>query len=300
VTPDARITPSADTLLDSAPARIARRRQLRRRMLGAIAGSYTLTTAILLLYAAAGTTGLRVPVLYALAGGLVSAVFFAVFRIGVGERRGDWFLTIWQLLPSAAVEVAFLAIAPEVGFVFFTALFVVFGFGTLRLTPTRAVAAWGVTALGVAAVILFLHPPLAIPVRTAAEQWITGLCFILTLGRCVATGLLGSQYRIQLSERTAALKQLTATLEDQVTLRTRDLARANEQLEELVAERTAEIKTLQGVLPICSHCKKIRDDQGAWNQLESYISARTDVLFSHGICAECRRTYYPEFSPSTE
>jgi len=289
--------PIRDALPDAASARIARRRQLRRRMLGTIAGSYAFSTAILLLYAGAGTTSLRVPMLYALAGGLVSAAFFIVFRTGVGAHTGDWFLTMWQLLPSAAVEVVFLAIAPEVGFVFLMVLFVIFSFGTLRLSPMRAAVAWGVTALGVAAVMVFFNAPVAIPVRTPVERWITGLCFILTLGRCVATGLLGSHYRIQLAERTAALQRLTATLEEQVALRTRELALANEELENLAAERTAEIKTLQGILPICAHCKKIRDEKGAWSHLEAYISSRIDVIFSHGICAECRRTQYPGFPP---
>jgi C4-dicarboxylate-specific signal transduction histidine kinase len=89
----------------------------------------------------------------------------------------------------------------------------------------------------------------------------------------------------------------SATLEEQVALRTRELALANEELENLVAERTAEIKTLQGILPICAHGKKVRDEKGAWNQLEAYISSQIDVIFSHEICAECRRTQYPGFPP---
>jgi CheY-like chemotaxis protein len=56
----------------------------------------------------------------------------------------------------------------------------------------------------------------------------------------------------------------------------------------------SEIKTLQGFLPICSHCKKIRDDEGSWNQMESYISAHSDAEFSHSICQECAEKYYPE------
>ncbi len=55
-----------------------------------------------------------------------------------------------------------------------------------------------------------------------------------------------------------------------------------------------EIKTLQGFLPICMHCKKIRNDKGYWDKIEKYISARTDVSFSHGICPECLETHYPE------
>lgn len=56
------------------------------------------------------------------------------------------------------------------------------------------------------------------------------------------------------------------------------------------------IQTLQGIIPICSHCKKIRDDQGCWHQLEAYMRARTQAEFSHGICPECLQRQYPEFA----
>ncbi|MBN1627162.1 MAG: response regulator transcription factor [Deltaproteobacteria bacterium] len=56
-----------------------------------------------------------------------------------------------------------------------------------------------------------------------------------------------------------------------------------------------EIKTLQGILPICSFCKKIRDDQGYWNQVEAYVSKHSDAQFSHAICPECMKKHYPEF-----
>jgi response regulator RpfG family c-di-GMP phosphodiesterase len=49
----------------------------------------------------------------------------------------------------------------------------------------------------------------------------------------------------------------------------------------------AEIKTLKGCIPICASCKKIRDDEGYWNQLEAYISKHTDAIFTHGICPTC-------------
>lgn len=55
-----------------------------------------------------------------------------------------------------------------------------------------------------------------------------------------------------------------------------------------------EIKTLRGIIPICSHCKKIRDDEGVWNQLEEYIHAHSEAEFSHGICPNCLKKYYPE------
>jgi DNA-binding NtrC family response regulator len=58
-------------------------------------------------------------------------------------------------------------------------------------------------------------------------------------------------------------------------------------------ERSAkEIKTLRGFLPICAGCKKIRDDQGYWTQIETYISQHTDTEFSHGLCPECALRLY--------
>jgi len=57
----------------------------------------------------------------------------------------------------------------------------------------------------------------------------------------------------------------------------------------------AEVRTLQGLLPICMSCKKIRDDKGAWTQMEVYISEHTDAEFSHGMCNECAKKLYPKY-----
>lgn len=54
------------------------------------------------------------------------------------------------------------------------------------------------------------------------------------------------------------------------------------------------IRTLRGIIPICAACKKIRDDQGIWNQIESYIRDHSDADFSHSICPECSKKLYPE------
>ena len=68
----------------------------------------------------------------------------------------------------------------------------------------------------------------------------------------------------------------------------------NERLILELTDALAKVKTLKGLLPICSFCKKIRDDQGYWNQLEAYIETHSDAAFSHGICRECAEKYYPD------
>ena len=55
-----------------------------------------------------------------------------------------------------------------------------------------------------------------------------------------------------------------------------------------------EIEKLQGFLPICAKCKKIRDDKGYWNQLEEYVQERSEAVFSHGLCPECAHEYFEE------
>lgn len=92
-------------------------------------------------------------------------------------------------------------------------------------------------------------------------------------------------------------------LEDRVTHRTRELNQINDALKKESIERTKvindlqkalnEIKTLKGILPICSHCNKIRDDKGDWNRMENYISKHSDADFSHSVCPDCARRHYP-------
>jgi len=67
-----------------------------------------------------------------------------------------------------------------------------------------------------------------------------------------------------------------------------ELSGMNDQLREALAD----VKKLQGLLPVCASCKKVRDDDGYWQQIESYISEHSDAKFSHGICPECMIKLY--------
>jgi len=69
-----------------------------------------------------------------------------------------------------------------------------------------------------------------------------------------------------------------------------ELQHTNQHLEKALAE----IKTLQGIVPICAKCKRIRDDKGYWNQLEEFMSTKLDAEFTHSLCPDCMRELYPE------
>ena len=58
----------------------------------------------------------------------------------------------------------------------------------------------------------------------------------------------------------------------------------------------SEVRALEGIIPICASCKKIRDDRGYWHMVEAYISAHSEARFSHGICPECAEKLYPDIS----
>jgi hypothetical protein len=77
----------------------------------------------------------------------------------------------------------------------------------------------------------------------------------------------------------------------------RNLKQSEEKLREeqtRLKEALAQVKTLSGLLPICSVCKKIRDDQGYWNQIENYLHEHSGAEFTHGICPNCAKELYPQ------
>jgi hypothetical protein len=73
---------------------------------------------------------------------------------------------------------------------------------------------------------------------------------------------------------------------------------AEKERDELLSslqDALANIKTLSGLLPICSACNKIRNDAGSWERIETYIRDRSDADFTHSICPDCAKKLYPQF-----
>ncbi len=92
-------------------------------------------------------------------------------------------------------------------------------------------------------------------------------------------------------------------LNNQLINTQRNLHKKNQELERTVKDLQQaldEIKRLKSLLPICSNCKKIRNDDGYWQEVEEYISEHTDVKFSHGLCNDCLKKLYPNIYDENE
>lgn len=116
----------------------------------------------------------------------------------------------------------------------------------------------------------YLHPEWSIPFNSARDRYwdlVTG--FLASSAACLL------MLWVVVASHDAERKRLT------------DL---NQELQ----RNLDEIQTLQGMLPICSWCKKVRDDEGLWTQVEHYLAEKTDLSFTHGMCPECAREQFPK------
>ena len=103
--------------------------------------------------------------------------------------------------------------------------------------------------------------------------------------------------------RVQGIHRKSLALENTVQLRTKELASTVQDLrseKDRLETAHAEIRVLHGILPICCHCKKIRNDGGDWQQMELYVKNHSEADFSHGICPECLSTHYPGFDVGSE
>jgi PAS domain S-box-containing protein len=144
--------------------------------------------------------------------------------------------------------------------------------------------------------IAFYHPESLPQIEKAVQEAVErGKPFDLELRLITANG--NHRWVRAMGEAREAegkVVKLFGTFQD-ITLRKEAEAERERLIGEL-REALAEVKQLSGLLPICSSCKKIRDDKGYWTQIETYIHKHSDAQFSHGICPECAKKLYPELN----
>jgi diguanylate cyclase len=206
---------SAITHVASLPPELLRRRAgQRRQMLAVQAVSYSLIAAVLLVYCYAGTISILIPSAYFLAGVGLVAIFVVLSEAHVNDRFEDHYLTIFQVGGHVALQLCFLVAAPEIGFAFLSVVFLIFGFGALRMTSQQAIMAWTLTIMGLAPIFLFTSTPIGLPIATPIERVAAMLSYILTIGQCAFVGLYGSTMRKMLYDRSFELKAAYKRIEE--------------------------------------------------------------------------------------
>jgi diguanylate cyclase (GGDEF)-like protein len=193
---------------------LSRRVGQRRQMLGVQAVSYSLSTLVLLIYGYAGTVSVVIPAAYFVSGITLVGFFVVLSETHVNDRFEDHYLTLYQVAGHIALQLGFLLAVPEIGYAFLCILFLIFGFGALRMTSRQATVAWTLTMVGLAPIFLLTTTPIGMPVATSVERLAAMLCYVLTIGQCAFVGLYGSSLRKALYHRSFELKVAYKRIEE--------------------------------------------------------------------------------------
>src|SRR5216684_5152775 len=202
-------------LADRLPLHVLKRRLAHRRhTLAMQVASYALGATVLLIYVHAGTIPTLLPTAFLLCGITLIGIFALLSETHVNDRFEDHYLTIFQIGGHVALQLCFLLAAPEIGYAFLSVVFLIFGFGALRMTSRQATAAWSLTTMGLAPIFLLTSAPIGLPIATHTERLAAMLCFVLTIGQCAFVGLYGSSMRQTLYKRGFELKEAYKRIEE--------------------------------------------------------------------------------------
>jgi diguanylate cyclase (GGDEF)-like protein len=245
-----------------------RGRDQRRRLrwAGATAASYAVDTLFLALFAAAGVIAGTVPLAYGAAAALILGATGLLTATNANLRFRDPNLTAPLMAVAVLLQLAVVAMAPQIAFPFLANLFTVFAFGMLWMTPRQSIAVWTLGAAALAVLDSAVGARFSIPVATAWERLLVWTYFALILGRCVllsvqATHLRGriDEGRRKLAESLDQMRQLASHDELTKALNRRSLMAALDQARSR-AERGGEAFSV--ALLDLDHFKEINDTHG--------------------------------------
>ncbi|MCK1368299.1 GGDEF domain-containing protein [Bradyrhizobium sp. 62] len=176
--------------------------------------SFILDAAILFLYSLSGTIPVSASGWYLAVAVGWTLITLILSELHVNDRFQDHYLTVPQSLGSIGIQLAAIYFIPEVGFYFACIIFVVLGFGALRMSARQTAIVWAYAAIGLTSVFTLTNQPIAMPMESFAERHLTLLCFVTALGRCAFTGLYGASLREALYKRGNELKVAHAKIEE--------------------------------------------------------------------------------------
>jgi hypothetical protein len=219
-------------------------------------------------------------------------VFFILFYTNTNLRFSDPSLTREQIIYSALWGMIPLHALPYARPIVLMFYLPAFSFGMLRLNRRQylSVVATVLTLYALVLAMEYFQYPQGF--RIQYEIFLFVLFALLLTWLAFFGGFVSNlkrQLRVQNKEIRKAQEEIKIEFEER--------RRAQVDKDNLIIElqdAAAKVKTLSGLLPICSSCKKIRDDKGYWNQIESYVTHHSKAEFSHSICPECAKNLYPE------
>jgi len=211
--------------------------------------------------------------------GVLALVLYAL------APRGVMFVKSYLLFIVIVLNVSWFTDAGangSIGYFFFAAVVYTGIFFRGRLRTTLLVL---FTLNGLALIVAdYLYPKFSIPFENDFARMLdltTGFV-VSTIGLSLMIWVLRAGFDGERRRQVELNRQLAEALEVN--------RRRTEELEATLAE----VKTLRGLLPICSNCKSVRDDAGLWTQIERYVSSHTDASFTHSLCPGCMRHLFPE------
>gem|GEM_PF-972972 len=283
-----------DNAVSSVPAGgdIAKAQRLRLRRFAMAVATYALVTIATILTCRLGlgelsTVQWRIFMGVAVAG---NALFLFLFMTGLNLRFSDPSLTWIQIFYSTCWGMVSLYALPAARPIVLMFYIPAFSFGMLGLRKGQymSLAASVMALYGSVLVLEYLEGRAGF--RLQYELFLYAIFGIL-LTWFASFGGFVSDLRRRLGVQNREIKEAHAKIRLEVDER----RRAETEKEKVICElRNAlnQVKTLKGLLPICASCKKIRDDKGYWNQIESFIACHSDAEFTHGICPECAKKLY--------
>ncbi len=249
--------------------------------------SYLVDGVFLLLFCLAGTIGWVPVVVYTSLALLQTAFFYRLIASGWTQRFRDTGIAIPQTIPGQVQQLAFIALVPEVNFMFALLLFVVYGTITLVLDVRRSLVGWALVAASVGAIVAIFDTPLHIPSASLAEQAISFGFFILTLWRCLLIGSFNRHMTARLKSRGEELAALTAQVDqlahhDELT----GVMNRRSLLDALRDEMQRAGRTRQ---PLCVALMDLDHFKAVNDRLGHLAGDRTLRIFAHTIAGLTRR-----------
>jgi hypothetical protein len=227
-----------------------------------------------------------------------NTVFFVLLSSGLNLRFKDPSLTREQILYSAFWGMVILYGLPNARPIVLLFYVPAFSFGMLRLSRRQYLSV-AVCVMVMYAIVLIIEYSQNRPGFNIEYELFIYIIFSILMSWFAFFGGFVSNIRNRLKMKNIIIQKAHDDLKVEMEGRRQAQIEKDKLIVEL-QKTLAEVKTLTGLLPICAQCKKIRDDKGYWNQLETYISNHSKAIFSHGLCPACAKNLYPEVNKNKD